>query len=181
MATPAVVIDFWFAPETKEKWFAPTPEFDQEVRDRLGVLHDRAAAGELSDWETTPEGCLALLVLLDQAPRNMFRGDARSFATDAAARDLSDRAIAAGHDMTTPIERRDFFYLPFEHSEDVEDQRRGVVLFSERCNTGDNVDWAKRHLVVIERFGRFPHRNEVMGREPTPEETEYLESRDKPF
>ena len=181
MTTPNDVIEFWFAPETKEKWFKPTPEFDQEVRDRLGALHDRGAAGDLGDWETTPEGCLALLILLDQAPRNMFRDDARSFATDATARGVSDRAIAAGHDLATSIERRDFFYLPFEHSEDVEDQRRALQLFSERCNAGDNVKWAERHLVVIERFGRFPHRNKVLGREPTPEETEYLESRDTPF
>jgi uncharacterized protein (DUF924 family) len=181
VADPSEVIDFWFAPDTKEKWFKPTPEFDQAIRDRFGALHDQAAAGALGAWEATPEGCLALLILLDQFPRNMFRGDAGSFATDATARAVANRAIEAGHDRATAKERRDFFYLPFEHSEDLEDQHRAVALFAAHANTGDNVKWAERHLAVIERFGRFPHRNEVLGRDSTAEEIDYLEGRDEPF
>lgn len=181
MAAWHAVLDFWFAPATRERWFKPTPEFDAAVRERLLARHERAAARALAQWEDRPDGALALLVLLDQAPRNMFRNDARAFATDAAARAVADRAIAAGHDRATALDRRLFFYLPFEHSEDLADQHRCVALVSERAAIADYLDYAERHRAVIERFGRFPHRNAVLGREPTPEERAWLDGRDTPF
>jgi uncharacterized protein (DUF924 family) len=178
---PATVLDFWFAPETRERWFKPTPEFDAEMRHRFGALYEAARDGKLAAWENRPEGALALLILLDQAPRNMFRDDARAFATDEAARAVARRAVAAGHDLASEPDRRVFFYLPFEHSEDIEDQHRSVALVKERADIGDYLEYAERHLAVIARFGRFPHRNALLGREPTPEERDYLAGRDTPF
>ncbi|HUT47800.1 MAG TPA: DUF924 family protein [Alphaproteobacteria bacterium] len=181
MPDPSDIIDFWFAEGAEEKWFHPPPEFDAAIVERFSAAYEDAAAGRLAGWEATPEGALALVIMLDQFPRNMFRESAQAFAADALARAVAERAIAAGHDLAVPVERRVFFYMPFEHAEDLALQDRCCALVRERCDLGGYVDFADRHRAVIARFGRFPHRNTVLGRESTPEEIEYLESRDTPF
>jgi uncharacterized protein (DUF924 family) len=167
------LLDFWFRPGTKVRWFDSDAELDALIRDRFGPLHDRAARGELDGLEARPGGCLALCLLLDQVPRHIFRGEPRAFATDAKARGVVHRALERGFDRRLPRDYREFLYLPLEHSEDLEDQRRAVALY-EALGDPDGLDWAVRHLRVIERFGRFPHRNAVLGRPRTPEEIEFL-------
>jgi uncharacterized protein (DUF924 family) len=177
------VLDFWFGAKDsadygkyREIWFrAATPAFDQEIRDKFLATHEAAARGELDDAMETADGSLALLVLLDQFPRNMFRGSARAFATDAKARAVAKHAIAKGFDQQVPTGMRGFFYLPFEHAEDLADQEDGVRLF-EKLGEGEGLRYAVEHRDVIKRFGRFPHRNAVLGRASTPEEIEYLKS-----
>ena len=178
---PSEVIDFWFAPGAEEKWFRPPPEFDAAIVERFGGSYEDAAAGRLANWEATAEGALALVIILDQFPRNMFRESAQAFAADGLACGVAERAIAGGHDLAVPIERRIFFYMPLEHAEDLARQDRCCALVRERCDLGDYIDYADRHRAVIARFGRFPHRNAVLGRDSTPEEIEYLEIRDEPF
>ena len=172
-ASPADVLAFWFSDTARKHWFARSDAFDAALRDALGALHDRAAAGELDAWAATASGALALVLLLDQAPRNLHRGSARAFATDAAAVRHARAAIDAGHDREVDDDARLFFYLPFEHSEDLADQDRAVAL----CATLPNPlfhDYAIRHRDVVARFGRFPHRNAVLGRDSTAEEIEFL-------
>lgn len=172
--TAAEVLDFWFAPETEPYWFAYNPDFDARVRSVLLPAHERAAGGILDSWLDTAEGALALILLLDQVPRNVFRESPRAFATDAEARAAARAALARGFDLARPVRERPFFYLPFEHAEDLDDQRLSVALFRERVGEGLYLDYAERHLVVIERFGRFPHRNAVLGRESTEAERAWL-------
>ena len=190
MSDPSEILDFWFAPGTKEKWFRPPPEFDAEITERFGALYEEAArdvsvksafADWEADWEDSADGALALVILLDQFPRNMFRDSPRAFASDGLAVAVAGRAISRGHDLATAIERRIFLYMPLEHSENIEDQNRCCVLVAERCDIEEYPDFAERHRAVIERFGRFPHRNVVLGRQSTPAEIEYLASRDEPF
>jgi len=181
MTDPNEVIDFWFAEGVEEKWFRPPPEFDAAIVERFGAAYEDAAAGRLASWEATPEGALALLIVLDQFSRNMFRDSPKAFAADPIACAIAERAIAAGHDLAIPIERRIFFYMPLEHAEDLARQERCCAFVRERCDLGNYVEFADRHHAVIARFGRFPHRNTVLGRTSTPEEIEYLESRDEPF
>ena len=137
--------------------------------------YEAAARGALSDWEATPEGALALTIVLDQFPRNMFRGDARTFAADATARAVADRALARGFDQQVAGDERMFFYLPFEHSEAMADQERCCALFRAMGNA-DLLRWAELHADIIRRFGRFPHRNAVLGRTTTPAEKTYLDN-----
>lgn len=180
----AAVLEFWFGEEPeaggarpREVWFRRSDEFDAEISDRFRSDYELAAAGELDGWLETPRGALALAILLDQFPRNLFRGSARAFETDARARSVARAALDRGHDArVSPVERW-FFYLPFEHSEDLEDQRLSVELFAalgEDEESRNVQDYAVRHMEIIERFGRFPHRNAALGREPTPEEEEFL-------
>ncbi|MDN5698114.1 MAG: DUF924 domain-containing protein, partial [Rubrobacter sp.] len=139
---------------------------------------ERAAAGELEHWKSGPRECLALILLLDQVPRNIFREDARSYATDALAREAASHAVDSGFDSELAKVERWFVYLPFEHSETLEDQLRSVELFEALGDDEGSVNvtyYARRHLEIVERFGRFPHRNRVLGRESTPEEAEFLE------
>lgn len=147
-------------------------------------LTEAAAAGDCADWTGTPEGTLALLILLDQFPRNLNRGSPRAFTADGLARDVAAAAIAAGFDRALPWDRRRFFYLPFEHSEDEADQARSVALFrawleesppDRRADAEDQLDAALRHQEIVLRFGRFPHRNPALGRVTTPEEAAFLQ------
>ncbi len=173
IASPQAVVSFW-TDASSDKWFSRNDGFDQEIRERFLATHEAAAAGELSDWEKTAEGALALLILLDQFPRNMFRGAARAFATDPLARAVAGRAIDNGFDRAVPKSMRNFFYLPFEHSEDLADQERCVAL----CQAGgdeNDIKWAQIHADIIRKFGRFPHRNAILGRETTPEEQAFLD------
>ena len=173
-ATPAEILAFWRA-AGRDKWFEKDDAFDGEIRARFLPTYEAAAAGRLVAWEDDPEGALALTIVLDQFPRNMFRGDARTYAADPLARAVVDRAIARAFDQSFPPVERRFFYLPFEHSENLADQERGVAL----CRAaGDEkgVKYAEIHAYIIRRFGRFPHRNRVLGRATTPDEQAFLDA-----
>jgi uncharacterized protein (DUF924 family) len=176
------VLDFWFGREGepgygefREAWFKKDPEFDKLVHDRFEALYEAAAACALDDWKEEARSCLALVILLDQLPRNMFRGDPRSYATDRKALEMAEYAVHQALDRELPEFQRTFLYMPFMHSEDLEHQRRSVELFRALGGTDtDSSYYAVRHMEIIERFGRFPHRNEVLGRRTTPEEAEFL-------
>lgn len=172
--TPEDVLGFWFDPATKPKWFAGGAAFDDEVRAALGLALEAAARGDLAPWEGDPAGALALVLLLDQVPRNIFRGTARAFAQDATARRIARLVLERGWDLDQPVERRVFLYLPFEHSEDLADQELSVRLFRERADEDEYLRYAEAHLDVIRRFGRFPHRNAALGRASTEAEKAYL-------
>jgi len=172
--TPQDVLAWWFAPETKPQWFGGGAAFDAAVRDRLGPLWTRAAEGLLDGWAVEPRGLLALVILFDQVPRNIFRGTARAFAGDARALALARLAVDRGFDQGMSVDERLFLYLPFEHAEDLADQERSVALFR-ALGDADYLDYALRHKDVIERFGRFPHRNAILGRPSTAAELAFLE------
>jgi len=172
--TPAEIVTFWRDAGPK-KWFEKDTAFDDAIRRQFLAAHEAAAAGKRSAWEQNAEGALALLILLDQLPRNMFRGTARAFATDPLARAIAAGALLKGFDAVVPPEMRGFFYLPFMHSEDLADQERCIALYQIAGNA-DGLKWAQMHADIIRRFGRFPHRNAVLGRETTPEEQAFLDS-----
>ena len=173
------MLDFWFgAPDSRERgrprklWFQKSEPFDAEVRRRFLATWERVARGELGTWRTTPLASLALVVTLDQFPRNMFRGTARCFASDSLALAVARGTIARGFDrLLSPVERA-FVYLPFAHAEDLAAQRRSVGLFDGL--DPEDVRSARRHYEIIARFGRFPHRNAALRRESTAEEIEFL-------
>ena len=172
--SPAEVLAFWRA-AGPDKWFEKDDAFDGEIRTRFLATYEAAAGGELAAWEDDPEGALALVLVLDQFPRNMFRGDARTYAADPLARAVAERAIARGFDQRfPPIERR-FFYLPFEHSENLADQECSVAL-SRAAGDEEGVKYAEVHADIIRRFGRFPHRNRALGRATTAEEQAFLDA-----
>jgi uncharacterized protein (DUF924 family) len=170
---PAAVVAFWRDAGPK-RWFEKDAGFDDDIRRRFLKLHEDAAAGLLSGWETSAEGALALLILLDQFPRNMFRGQARAFATDAHARAIAAGALVRGFDAQAPDGLRGFFYLPFEHSENPADQERAVAFYK-ASGDADGLKWAELHADIIRRFGRFPHRNKALGRATTPDEKAFLD------
>jgi uncharacterized protein (DUF924 family) len=172
LATPQSVLAFWRA-AGPDKWFEDDAGFDAEISRRFAGTYAAATAGELA-WDENPEGALALVVVLDQFPRNMFRNSARAFAADPPAREVASRAIARGFDQLVPIAERMFFYLPFEHSEDLADQERCVAL-NRASGDEDATKWAEHHADIIRRFGRFPHRNAVLGRATTAEEQAFLD------
>lgn len=170
----ADIVRFWFVESGPKKWFRGGPKFDAEIRARFSGHHAAAAAGLLEAWRVTPAGALALLLILDQFSRNMFRRDARAFATDAYSRMIAGGAIARRFDKVAPAERRAFFYLPFMHSEILADQQRSVALFTALMPASSNLRFAIEHAEIVERFGRFPHRNAVLGRSSTPAEIDFL-------
>ncbi len=181
---PQNVLDFWFgatgSPEhgkPRAVWFRKSDAFDQEVRDRFLALHASAASGELAAWDETPLSLLSLIIVLDQFPRNMFRNNARAFATDAQALAAAQRMVGRGWDFKLEPLERSFAYLPYEHAEDLAQQQRSVELFG-RLSTdaalAEPLRWALKHHDVIAHFGRFPHRNAVLGRVSTPAEMEFL-------
>ncbi len=174
------ILAFWFSPEPgaeRPEWFRKDAAFDALVRTRFGNAIETALAGGFRDWESTARGALARVLLLDQFTRNAYRGTPRSFAGDAQALATADAAITASHDRSLlPVERW-FLYLPFEHSESTAVQERSVALFARlAAETGlaSPLEWAEKHAVIIRRFGRFPHRNEILGRPSTPEEVAFL-------
>jgi len=171
-ATPDAVVAFW-RDAGPDKWFKKDDAFDAEITRRFLPSY-QAAAGRLSSWEETPEGALALTLLLDQFPRNMFRGSARIYAADDTARAVADRAILRGYDKQVAKELRRFFYLPFMHSENPVDQDRCVALARDYCDE-QLLKYAEHHADIIRRFGRFPHRNALLGRTTTPDEQAFLD------
>ncbi len=176
-AIPSDVLNFWRAAGPK-KWFAKSDAFDDAIRLKFEPVHHAAARGAYAAWAETPDGALALLILLDQFPRNLYRGSAHAFATDPLARSIARKAVGAGFDRMVEPELRQFFYLPFEHSEDIVDQDRSIMLCEAHdAATGDleTLKWACLHRDIIVRFGRFPHRNAALGRETTVEEQAFLD------
>ena len=171
----ARVLDFWFAQGNDEIWFKRDEAFDRAVREALAVDHERAAAGDYDAWTGTARGCLALILLLDQVPRNLFRDDARAYASDARARAIARHAIAEGFDqeIVSQTQRR-FLYLPLEHSETLADQEEGCRLMATLDEDPVWLAWAVKHRDVIARFGRFPHRNAALGRESNAAEKDFL-------
>jgi uncharacterized protein (DUF924 family) len=167
------VLAFWLA-AGPDRWFEADQVFDAAIRERFAATYEDAAAGLLRDWENGPEGALALVIVLDQFPRNMFRGSARAFATDPLARAVAVRAIAKRFDQQIAMPLRAFLYLPFEHSEELADQERAIALMRD-TGDADQVKWAELHADIIRRFGRFPHRNAVLGRTTTPDEQAFLD------
>jgi len=169
------VLDYWFSSRISKRWFASTPALDDEIRARYEALWRRAAAGELDDWAATPEGALALAIVLDQLPLNMYRGKPAAFASEQKAVALARQAVARGDDQRLPRDRVLFLYMPLMHSENLTDQDESVALF-QRAGLADNLRFAEHHRGLIRRFGRFPHRNAILGRDSTPEEIAYLAS-----
>lgn len=169
------ILDFWFSENVEAHWFDPDAGIDRQITERFGGLHDRARAGGLDDWKKQAESALALVILLDQFPRNMFRGSPRAFESDAKAREVSRAALESGFDRLQPPRERAFFYLPLMHSENLPDQDECVRLYRE-LQYEDHLDFAIEHRDIIARFGRFPHRNKVLGRQSSAEELEFLKS-----
>lgn len=169
----AEVLDFWFKEHGPKDWFAKNPEFDAKIRSRFSALHAAAGRGELDDWAETATGALALIVILDQFSRNLYRDNAKAFALDARALRFAKRAVEKGFHKNLDQRERPFMFLPFEHSEDPRDQELSIEYYAE---LGDKslLEWAEKHKAIIDRFGRYPHRNAVLGRASTPEEMAFL-------
>ncbi len=189
--SPQDVLDFWFGPagseeygKPREAWFVKDDGFDEEIRARFGAAVEAAIDGGFEDWRDSFEGSLALVILLDQFPRNLFRGSPRSFAGDPRAREVASQAIEREFHLSASSVEVVFYLLPFEHSEDMADQERSLVLFNELPESPEKANWllyAQKHYDVVEKYGRFPHRNAVLGRENTPEEDDYLAQPDAGF
>ncbi|HEX7883410.1 MAG TPA: DUF924 family protein [Afipia sp.] len=166
------IVTFW-RDAGYERWYTKDDAFDQELRDRFMAAWEAARDGTLSAWQDTDDGALALVIVLDQFSRNMFRNDPKMFSTDALARAIATRAIEEGRDQRIDPVLRTFIYLPFEHSEDMADQERSIKLFTQ-LGDADGLKWAVLHADIIRTFGRFPHRNAVLGRSTTAEEAAFL-------
>jgi uncharacterized protein (DUF924 family) len=174
IATPQGVLDFWFGVDP-EKWYKKDDAFDAEIREQFLATYEAAAGGQLSEWGQTPESALALVIVLDQFPRNMFRSSPRAFAADSLALATAKCAVERGFDKSLEVQKRTFFYLPYEHSENLDDQERGVAL-NRASGDAESLKWAELHADIIRRFGRFPHRNAVLGRNTTAEEEAFLDA-----
>jgi uncharacterized protein (DUF924 family) len=180
LPAPTEVHSFWFGfppGASRPEWFRKDAAFDERIRARFGALHEAASRLELEKWRSEADTMLALVVVLDQFSRNLYRGEARAFAQDAHARECANQALARGDDVALLPVQRQFLYLPLEHSEDLADQERCVELMRSLEAyepTKGLTEWAEKHRVIIARFGRFPHRNAALGRASTPEEIEFL-------
>jgi uncharacterized protein (DUF924 family) len=171
------LVNYWFSEEVTQYWFNSTPEFDQQLRESYADLWQQAVSGELDFWCESAEGCLALVILLDQFPLNMFRATARSFSTEQQSRDVARRAISKGFDSELSAKQKAFLYMPFMHSENLDDQVEALRLF-DQPGLEDNFRFARHHYGIVEKFGRFPHRNEVLGRQSSEAEIAYLNSKE---
>ena len=176
------ILDFWFLPKShpdhgtnRMEWFQKNDAFDAEIKNRFADTYQQAKSGELLNWCDHKEGTLALIIVLDQFPRNMFRGTAEAFATDGKARELANHMIDRGFFEQLSENEKIFAALPFEHSEDLDDQLKSVAIYQEFA-TQIQIDYALKHKEFIERFGRFPHRNAALGRDNTAEETAFLKT-----
>ena len=175
MHRAADIVNFWFYEVNREQWFADDPALDQTIRELFQPLYEEAIDGKLKQWEETPEGMLALLLLLDQFPRRMFRGTSRAFETDELAVDLAREAIIKHFDDRIDKQYKLLFYLPFLNSEDEANQRLALFYIRERARDQDCLTMAERNYEVVQRFGRFPQRNPILGRQPTEDEAKFLE------
>ncbi len=171
----AAFLAYWFGEVTPEQWWKRDDAVDEGLRTRFADLHERLAGGVPEGWLKTPRGTLAAVMVLDQLPRNLFRDSPRAFATDPKALALAKQAVARGLDASLSKDERIFLYVPFQHSENAADQAQSVALF-ERLGDANALDFARKHEEIIDRFGRFPHRNKVLGRKTTPEEAEFLKA-----
>jgi len=174
---PQEILDLWFSDEVRKLWFNSTPEFDALLRERFEGLWTRAIHGELDGWLQSAAGCLALVIVLDQFPLNMFRGQAQSFASEAQSREVARVAIDRGFDQELDPGSRAFLYMPFMHSELLADQRLALKLFAQP-GLENNLHFARHHHDIVEKFGRFPHRNKALDRESSESEIEYLNSKE---
>ena len=174
---PQEIIDFWFSDDVQKLWFNSTPEFDGLLRERFLGTWEQASRGELEHWLQSAEGCLALVIILDQLPLNMFRESAQSYATEARSCEVAHVALEQGFDKSLAPEQRAFLYMPFMHSEALADQQLALRLFAQPGLEG-NYRFAQHHHGIIEKFGRFPHRNEALGRHSSAAELEYLNSKE---
>ncbi len=174
------VLRFWFEELKPEQWFKQDEELDKAISDKFGAIHHQATLGELEDWRDSPRGRLAEILVIDQFSRNIYRNDAKSFAWDSMALCLSQEAIRRGcqEDLSSP--KKAFLYMPFMHSESAQIHRQAVELYSEP-GLEYNLEFEYKHKEIIDRFGRYPHRNAVLGRESTPEEIEFLKQDDSSF
>lgn len=170
------VLDYWLDGIGPQGWYEQDDAVDTHIRSTFGATWDDAAQGAHDGWAVAAAGSLALLILLDQFPRNMFRGDAKAFSTDAKALTIAKAAVAAGHDLKIGEPQRQFFYLPYMHAETIADQDACVALIAGRMTTGDNLLHAKTHRAVIRSFGRFPYRNSALGRKNTAAEQAYIDA-----
>lgn len=173
--TPTEIITLWFSEPGKKYWYNSTPEMDEELRGKYSDLFHAAMKGELNQWQDTPEGSLALIIVLDQFPLNMYRGNAESFSGESQSREVAAAAIEQGFDNVLTEEQKSFLYLPYMHSESLADQDRSVELFTQAGLT-EGLKWAEHHRDIVRRFGRFPHRNDMLVREGTSEEEDYMSS-----
>lgn len=187
MTKPQDILDFWFLPKTdpnygksRKEWFTKNEEFDTKIKKKFLEAFEKAEAGQYLEWTETKDGCIALIILFDQFPRNMFRGSPRAFSTDAKALAITKHTLETGFYNECTFHEMQFATLPFEHSEKIDDQEMSVKLFTEMDDPG-LIDYAQRHYDIIKRFGRFPHRNATLGRKSTPEEIEFLKTPNSSF
>jgi uncharacterized protein (DUF924 family) len=173
IASSDAVLAFW-REAGEDRWFEKDDAFDDAIRERFLATYEAAAARKLDAWTETPEGALALCIVLDQFPRNMFRGSPRTFELDGLARHFANIALKRGYDQDVPDNVRSFFFLPFMHSENLVDQERCIALYRE-ADDAENLKYAEKHAAIIRRFGRFPHRNALLGRPITAEEQAFLD------
>lgn len=175
MQSPDDILTFWYTEPMKSHWFSSTSEIDTMITEKYEFIWQTAANGHLDIWQDSPEGCLALCIILDQFPLNMFRGQTLSFSTEQHAVTVAKHAIVQGYDEKIDAGKVSFLYMPLMHSENMDDQDLAVERF-EAAKLEGNIRFSKHHRDIIERFGRFPHRNEILGRQSTPEEIAYLNS-----
>jgi len=173
--SPQSIVEFWFSDAVRPMWFNSTTEFDNQLRDRFETVWQHAAAGKLDNWVETPEGALALVIILDQFPLNIYRGDAMCFATEAKSREIAALAIESNLDADLTDDQKAFLYMPLMHSESMTDQDKAVALY-EAADLAGNLKFAQHHRDIVRRFGRFPHRNKILGRQSTEAELVYLDS-----
>lgn len=174
-ATPASILEYWYSDRIKKHWFSSTEELDKEIKEKYEPLWKDVIRGEFNHWKESAEGCLALAIILDQFPLNMYRGEVESFSTEAMAIKVSKLAIEKGFDQQIEKNKLAFLYMPLMHSENLDDQNLSVSLF-EKAGLEDNAKFAKHHRGIIQQFGRFPHRNEILQRESSQDEIDYLNS-----
>ena len=173
---PAELIEYWYSDQVSDQWFASTPELDAEILEKFERIWEKAVAGELDEWRNTATGSLALILIFDQFPLNMFRGNVKSFQTEANAIEVARDAIKSGFVHQLTEQQLTFLFMPFMHSEKMEDQDLAVELFREH-KLDSNLEFAMHHRNILMKFGRFPHRNEILGRKSSIEEIEYLQSK----
>lgn len=174
--TPENLIDFWFSERVSKLWYMSTPEFDLEVEEKFSSLYQAACDGQLKNWKMTAIGCLALIIIFDQYPLNVYRNDKRSFVTENQALEISEYALNEGYDKQLTKSQKSFMYMPFMHSEAISHQQRSLILF--KSTDPEDFKFAQHHHDIIVNYGRFPHRNKILGRESTSDEIEYLASKD---